>query len=92
MDISNRQSKGKKAAQTHPSFENERQTEGEALVETVITLTGLPEPLVSKELGQILEMSGHSSQELTLDQLREAMLLYLERIQEEASKTQNELF
>ncbi len=57
------------------------------LRETVITLTGLPENLVSRELDQILELAGHSSNDLTLDQLRAAMLVYLEQIQDSVQES-----
>jgi hypothetical protein len=73
MEFSNQQNQN--------SHLDKQDNAGEALVETVISLTGLPEPLVSQELDQILELSGHQSSSLTLDQLREAMLLYLECIQ-----------
>lgn len=54
---------------------------GEELIETVAALTGLPEPWVHQELGRIVENAGHSTGTLTLDQLREAMLAYLESLQ-----------
>lgn len=64
-------------------------SKGEELLETVISLTGLPEALVSEELEEILAKSGHSSGSLTLDQLRESLLLYLEQIQEETVASGN---
>jgi hypothetical protein len=55
---------------------------GEKLLNTVASLTGLPAPLVHEELGQILELSGQDSANLTLEELRSAMLAYLEKIQD----------
>lgn len=56
---------------------------GEELIEQVASLTGLPEPWVHQELGRIVENAGHSPGTLTLEQLREAMLAYLESLQHE---------
>lgn len=54
---------------------------GQELIQTVVTLSGLPESLVRLELDQILENSGQSSQNLTLDQLRQALAAHLESLQ-----------
>jgi len=51
---------------------------GSELVDTVVSFTGLPETLVGEELGSILESAGHSPETLTLEQLRAAMVAYLE--------------
>ena len=53
---------------------------GEALLQTVVSLTGLPETLVYPELDRILKLSPHKKGEgeVTLDELRAAMLAYLE--------------
>lgn len=51
---------------------------GPELVDTVVSFTGLNEALVGKELGSILENAGASPETLTLDQLRAAMVAYLE--------------
>jgi hypothetical protein len=53
------------------------------LVQTVVSLTGLPDHLIRGELDQILEQSGQNPRNLTLTQLREAMVAYLEAIQAE---------
>lgn len=53
---------------------------GEALIQTVVELTELPQQLISSELDQILERSGQSASHLTLDQLREALVAYLEEL------------
>ena len=59
---------------------------GQALLDTVASLTGLPEGLVQQELHEILTVAGENAGSVTLDQLRQAMLLYLEALalQEEA--------
>ncbi len=51
---------------------------GNELVRTLLSSTGLPESLVGEEFGTILESTGHSASTLTLEQLRAAMLAYLE--------------
>ena len=51
---------------------------GTELVDAVVSFTGLPETLVGQELGNILENAGHSPDTLTLEQLRAAMIAYLE--------------
>jgi hypothetical protein len=56
---------------------------GQELLQTVVTLTGLPEQWIRNELDQILEQSGQSSSDVTLDTLREAMAAYLESMQAE---------
>ena len=56
--------------------------EGPELLSTVASLTGLPEPLISEELRQILCENGHETESLTLEQLRHALLGYLESMRE----------
>ncbi|MCM2276544.1 MAG: hypothetical protein NDJ89_00525 [Oligoflexia bacterium] len=70
MDVSNHAQK------------NRPEPDGQELIETVVSLTGLPQPLMEQELGEILEGAGISSNTCTLEQLRSAMLAYLESIQE----------
>jgi hypothetical protein len=53
---------------------------GEELIQQVVTLSGLPEDLAHEELDQILKLSGKPSAGLTLDDLRTAMLSYLETL------------
>jgi hypothetical protein len=54
---------------------------GNDLLQTVVSLTGLPEPLVFEELDQLVEQSGKTTEALTLDELRVVMLKYLEEVQ-----------
>ena len=58
------------------------QATGQELLDSVANLTGLPEPLVQQELQQILEGAGQNAGSVTLDELRQAMLLYLESLAE----------
>jgi hypothetical protein len=57
----------------------------------VAELTGLPEPLVQQELHEILESAGQNAGSVTLDALREAMLLYLEAMAEPLERAEREL-
>jgi hypothetical protein len=56
---------------------------GKSLIQAVVSLTELPEPLVHQEMSEILQRAGQESEVLTLEQLRAAMLSYLEAIHEE---------
>jgi hypothetical protein len=53
---------------------------GQALLDTVATLTGLPEDLVQQELQELVAAAGQNPGNVTLDELRQAMLLYLEAL------------
>jgi hypothetical protein len=59
---------------------------GQELIETVVSLSGLPEMLIRTELNEIVDQSDRVAQELTLDQLRAAMIHYLEQINEDFVK------
>ncbi len=63
---------------------------GEELISSLISATGLPEPLIEQELQTILQSSGHSSADLTLDELRQAMAAYLEAVHHELLKDSDE--
>ncbi len=54
---------------------------GQELIQTVLSLTGLPEPWVRIELDEILESSGQNCENLTLKQLRQALVAHLESLQ-----------
>lgn len=71
-------SKGK-AKQTDEAAPN---TDSELLTE-VASLTGLPVDWVASELTQIVKKSGHTPEQLTLDELRASMLEYLEEMNRE---------
>jgi hypothetical protein len=61
--------------------ERELELNGQILLQTIVSLTGLPEDLIRGELDQIISGSGQDSKSLTLEQLREAMVGYLEGMQ-----------
>ena len=64
--------------------------QGYKLLDAVASMTGLPDPLVQKELTEILELSGQNAGSLTLDELRKAMLVYLEAVAEEQEAAEAE--
>ena len=65
--------------------------EGADLISTVLALTGLPEDKMKAELDTIIEDSGHSQQSLTLDELRAAMLRYLDSFQPDFASDDEDL-
>ena len=69
---------------------NQNQPGGQELIETVVSLTELPAPLVREELNQILKLTGQNSGDVTLDELRKAMLVYLETLQSGILEENNE--
>ncbi len=56
---------------------------GQELVESVVSLSGLPEMVIRSELDELLDQHGFSHDDLTLGELRVAMLSYLEAINED---------
>ena len=73
-----------KLIKAQASVETETET-GPELLKTVVSLTGLPENDVAQELSKILEQNGSASESLTLDELRDALLAYLETLHSEIS-------
>jgi hypothetical protein len=65
------------------SYESE--PSGQELIQTVVSLTELPELMIQHELEQILEIPKRNSEDVTIEQLREAMLAYLEQVDKEIS-------
>jgi hypothetical protein len=63
----------------------ETQPEGQELIQMVVALTELPELMIKRELEQILEIPARNSENVTIEQLREAMLGYLELINKEVT-------
>lgn len=53
---------------------------GTELLETFILMTGLPEDLARTEVARMLKKAGCDPESLTLDGLRQAMMLYLEEM------------
>lgn len=54
---------------------------GEDLLDTVVSLTGLPQEDVQAELRTWIESAGMKPSDITLDELRAAMIAYLESMQ-----------
>jgi len=54
---------------------------GPELIEQLVSATGLPKELVHQELDEICALSGQNPGELTLEQLRAAMLTYLQALE-----------
>jgi len=54
---------------------------GSELIEQLVSATGLPKEMVHQELDEICALSGQNPGELTLEQLREAMLTYLQALE-----------
>jgi hypothetical protein len=63
--------------------ENEVEPNGQDLIQQLVTLTGLPEDWAKQELDEVLNHYGQNSKNLTLDQLREVLVAYLEATQAE---------
>ena len=63
----------------------ESKPDGQELIQMVVSLTELPEQMIQQELEQILEIPGRNSEDVTIEQLREAMLAYLELVDSEIS-------
>ena len=55
--------------------------DGQDLIEKLVSLTGLPPNLAHGQIDEILQMAGQNPGSVTLEQLREAMLSYLESLQ-----------
>lgn len=55
---------------------------GEDLIRALVTLTGIKDPLMRNELDQIIGEAGHDPSELTLQELRSALMSYLESFNE----------
>ncbi len=73
-------------ASTSPSADDP--LDGKSLIDQVVSLSGLPEDLAHQELNQILRLSEMASpnENLTLEDLRSAMLVYLEQLAIEQEK------
>lgn len=56
---------------------------GQDLLRMITSLTGLPDDLIRGELDQMIVDSGRDSKNLTLQQLREVLVDYLESMEAE---------
>ncbi len=59
----------------------EHSPSGEELIQQLVSASGLPESAVHQELGEICALAGQNPDDLTLEQLREAMLTYLQALE-----------
>lgn len=59
---------------------------GIALIEQVISLTGLPEDLIGQEFVNFIREKGITPEQITLDDLRGVLLQYLESTAEEEAE------
>ncbi|MBI2712192.1 MAG: hypothetical protein HYX41_04925 [Bdellovibrio sp.] len=54
--------------------------DGNELLEVLVSLTGLPQEWIIREIEQILAKTGKTPQEMTLDHLREALMVHLNSV------------
>lgn len=80
MDVSKFGSEVTSEVETTAVTETENRSE---LLTEVASLTGLPVDWVQTELTQIVKDSGHTPEQLTLEELRASMLQYLEEMNKE---------
>lgn len=67
--------------------------QGSDLIERVVNLTELPPAWIQGEMQQLLEVTGKAPSSVTLTDLREMLLLYLESIDQEfqSQETQKQI-
>ena len=63
------------------SNSNSAAPDGQELIQTVVSLAGLPEHWVRQELAPLIESSGEDVSDMTLDKLRKVLVAYLETFQ-----------
>jgi hypothetical protein len=86
MDVSKREARKMENQTVAPNME---ELEGEDLIQTLVSLTGLPEGMANDEMDQILQLSGHQPEkrsDITLDELRAALIAYLEALEPTCSE------
>jgi hypothetical protein len=70
---------------------NREELGGQALVDALASLSGLPAATMETELSHILETTGSQSTHLTLEDLRSALLIYLEALAVEEENREAQL-
>lgn len=70
----------------NPKQSQDANLEGEQLIEHVGNLTGLPSGLVDDEMNRVLGFLDGPRENLTIEQLRTAVLAYLEALNAEAER------
>jgi hypothetical protein len=83
MDVSKIRSNRNPELEALTEAEKGTADSGSELLVEVANLTGLPVDWVQTELTQIVKSSGHTPEQLTLDELRASMLEYLEEMNRE---------
>ena len=66
----------------------ELNSDGAAVIEEIVQMTGLPGEYLNTEISQLLGTPGESVNHLSLDQLRSMLLNYLETVNEEMNQDQ----
>ena len=69
---------------------NQTSLAGSDLLEKIVSLTGLPSTEMEQELRHILDKSGINLENMTLDDLRLAMVSYLDSIHEDLDSSQTD--
>ena len=64
------------------------QPEGATVLQEVVQMTGLPEDYLNTEISQFLGTTNGTVNDLSLEQLRAALLNYLESINEEMTRSE----
>ena len=59
---------------------------GAELIETLVELTGLPKSAMEKEISSIMSQTGTKTESITLDELRGALIEYLEQLSAEEER------
>jgi hypothetical protein len=62
---------------------------GAELIQQLVSASGLPEAAVHSELSEICAVAGTDPGNMTLDELRAAMLSYLEQLERESASNEN---
>lgn len=62
--------------------------DGQELLKILVSLTGLPEEWILKEIDHIMTGMGRNPREMTIDDLREALVTYLNSIHTELSHSE----
>ena len=84
MDVSKQKHLNMPVADSTP-IKSDADPSGQELIQQLVSASGLPEAAVHQELEEICGVAGQDTGELTLDQLRAAMLTYLEKLEMEAN-------
>ena len=61
-------------------------SDGAAVIQEIVQMTGLPEDYLDSEISQLLGTPGESVNHMTLDELRTVLLNYLETVNEEMTQ------